>query len=117
MCGLGWLSAAPGDGSKVASGSGDKALKVWSGASLELLAEKQGAHGGWISSVAFSGDGSKVASGSMDKALKVWDASSLVPLCVFYAPSPITAVAMHERRLVAGSDRGDLHHLELYLEA
>ena len=58
-----------------------------------------------------------MASGSDDEALKVWDASSLVPLCVFYAPSRIMAVAMHERRLVAGSDRGELHHLELYLEA
>ena len=50
-------------------------------ASLELKAEKQSAHSGWVISVAFSPDGKTIVSGSEDNALKVWDAgaSALTP--------------------------------------
>jgi len=46
-------------------------------ASLELKAEKQSAHSGWVRSVAFSPDGSTIVSGSNDKTIKVWDAGTL----------------------------------------
>ena len=51
-------------------------------ASLELKAEKQSAHSGSVSSVAFSPDGKNIVSGSYDQTLKVWDAgaSVLIPL-------------------------------------
>ena len=41
---------------------------------LELKAEKQGAHSGNILSVGFSPDGTTIVSGSGDKTIKVWDA-------------------------------------------
>ena len=43
-------------------------------ASLELKAEKQGAHSSQVLSVAFSPDGKTIVSGSVDKTIKVWDA-------------------------------------------
>ena len=48
-------------------------------ASLELKAEKQSAHSGWVTScsVAFSPDGKTIVSGSSDKTIKVWDAGVL----------------------------------------
>ena len=51
-------------------------------ASLELKAEKQSAHSGDVTSVAFSPDGKTIVSGSCDKTIKVWDAgvSALTPL-------------------------------------
>ena len=51
-------------------------------ASLELKAEKQSAHSGKVTSVAFNHDGTKIVSGSNDKTIKVWDAgvSALTPL-------------------------------------
>ena len=43
-------------------------------ASLELKAEKQSAHSGYVTSVAFSPDGKTIVSGSWDQTIKVWDA-------------------------------------------
>ena len=50
-------------------------------ASLELKAEKQGAHSYGVTSVAFSPDGKTIVSGSADQTIKVWDAgvSALTP--------------------------------------
>ena len=45
-------------------------------ASLELKAEKQGAHSRDVNSVAFSPDGKTIVSGSDDRTLKVWDAGT-----------------------------------------
>ena len=41
---------------------------------MELKAEKQSAHSGFVLSVAFSPDGKTIVSGSYDKTIKVWDA-------------------------------------------
>ena len=46
-------------------------------ASLELKAEKQGAHSSYVRSVAFSPDGTTIVSGSDDDLIKVWDSGVL----------------------------------------
>jgi len=38
-----------------------------------MVSEKTNAHGGYITSVAFSPDGTKIVSGSDDRTIKVWD--------------------------------------------
>ena len=43
---------------------------------LELQAEKQGAHSDEINAVAFSPDGKTIVSGSKDKTIKVWELTS-----------------------------------------
>ena len=52
---------------------------VLAAASLQLKAEKQSAHSGYVLSVAFSPDGKTIVSGSSDQTLKVWDAGT--PAC------------------------------------
>ncbi|KAL2885567.1 Vegetative incompatibility protein HET-E-1 [Ceratocystis lukuohia] len=63
------------DGQRLASGSGDKTVKIWdatSGACLHTLA----GHGYPVNSVVFSNDGQRLASGSGDSTVKIWDATS-----------------------------------------
>ena len=43
-------------------------------ATLELMGEKENAHGNFVNSVAFSPDGKTIVSGSEDQTIKVWDA-------------------------------------------
>ena len=68
------MSFSP-DGTKVASGSGDKTVKLWDVTSGECLQTLEG-HSDCVTSVSFSPDGTKVASGSDDKTVKLWDVTS-----------------------------------------
>jgi len=125
------------------SGGASGTLKVWDAASLALVAEKSSAHSDYINSVAFSPDGTKIVSGSDDKTLKVWSADTLHLLeerrgdgasfdtsgnvaerdgstlrlreggGAFYAPSPISSVAVKWPRIVAGAQSGELYHIEV----
>ena len=63
------------DGRTMASGSGDKTVKLWDVQSRAELATLKG-HGDAVWSVAFSPDGRTVASGSGDKTVKLWDVQS-----------------------------------------
>ena len=60
------------DGTKVASGSGDKTVKLWDVTSGECLQTLEG-HSKCLLSVSFSPDGTKVASGSSDMTIKIWE--------------------------------------------
>jgi hypothetical protein len=63
------------DGTRIASGSADKTLKVWDAKTGQDLLSLKG-HTDSVNAVSFSPDGSRIASGSFDKTLKVWDAKT-----------------------------------------
>ncbi|WAO93446.1 Vegetative incompatibility protein HET-E-1 [Fusarium falciforme] len=63
------------DGQRLASGSGDRTVKVWDAATGACIRTLEG-HGGWVTSVAFSADDQRLASGSIDWTVKVWDAAT-----------------------------------------
>ena len=70
-----WSVSFSPDGTKVASGSVDKTVKLWDVTSGSCLQTLEG-HSSSVHSVSFSPDGTKVASGSWDKTVKLWDVTS-----------------------------------------
>jgi WD40 repeat protein len=69
------------DGSRVASGSDDKTVRVWDVQTGQCEHTLEG-HSDLVRIVVFSPDGLRVASGSDDNTVRVWDvASTTVLLC------------------------------------
>jgi WD40 repeat protein len=60
------------DGNRIVSGSYDNKIKIWDGATGELLKTLEG-HSGEVSSVAWNYEGSKILSGSSDRTIRIWD--------------------------------------------
>ena len=60
------------DGTKIASGSVDKTVKLWDVTSGECLQTLEG-HSNWVFSLSFSPDGTKLASGSSDQMVTLWE--------------------------------------------
>jgi len=78
---------------KLASGSEDKTVRVWSGTTGQLLWTVD-AHKDGIMAVAFSSDAKKLASASKDKTVKLWDVSTAKELVTLVGhKSEVWAVA------------------------
>jgi WD40 repeat protein len=63
------------NGKTLASGSGDRTVKLWDIATGKLLSSLWG-HTGGVYTVAWSPDGKTLASGSDDRTVKLWDAAA-----------------------------------------
>ncbi|WP_414624789.1 AAA-like domain-containing protein, partial [Calothrix sp. CCY 0018] len=63
------------DGKTLASGNGDKTIKLWNISSGKIISTLNG-HQDTVLSVAFSPDGKTLATGSVDKTIKLWNISS-----------------------------------------
>jgi WD40 repeat protein len=95
------------DGQLVASGSGDRAVKVWEAATGRLIANCTG-HTASVDSVAFSPDGHRVASGDQGR-VRVWEAATgrLIADCtgpIFWVSS--MAFSLDGHRVASGASEG-----------
>ena len=61
------------DGTRLTTGSGDKAVRVWDTASGRHLLEVR--HGTFVTAVALSPDGTRLAAGNGGKAVRTWSAA------------------------------------------
>ena len=68
------------DGTLVAAGSLDTAVRVWDVQTGKLVEQLEG-HGDSIYSVAFTPDGRGLVSGSLDRTLKYWDMQNAAEHC------------------------------------
>jgi WD40 repeat protein len=61
------------DGSRIASASYDRTVKVWDARTgAEVLALR--GHTNWVNAVSYSPDGARIATASLDRTVKIWDA-------------------------------------------
>ncbi|KAG1904384.1 uncharacterized protein F5891DRAFT_1275928 [Suillus fuscotomentosus] len=68
------------DGTRIASGSYDKTVRLWNAATGEPLGEPLKGHTRAVLTVLFSPDGTRIASGSDDKTVRLWNAATGEPL-------------------------------------
>ncbi|EJC98397.1 WD40 repeat-like protein [Fomitiporia mediterranea MF3/22] len=64
------------DGSRVASGSLDKTVRVWDAEIGRIISDPFEGHTEWVRSVTFSPNGVRITSGSDDKMVRIWDIQS-----------------------------------------
>ena len=98
------------DGTRLASGSTDKTVRLWDTTKTDEWMTLQ-KHTGWTNVLAFSPDGKMLASGSTDKTVQLWDTTTGEPVATLTGHlNGITALAFSpdSTTLASGSADGTI---------
>jgi hypothetical protein len=115
------------DGTKIVSGSDDKTIKVWDAGAPNLIQNLihhplgpslcPPSHPFVLPAGTFELLETRTGDAAIDKGGEVAERDGptlrLKEGGAFYAPSPLSCVAVHWPRLVAGAQSGELYHLEV----
>ena len=96
------------DGSRLLSGSGDGAVRVWDAATGDELKSAAG-HRRGVTAVAYSPDGALFASASSDRTIRVWDARDGIEVAVLRGHNrEVNSIAFRPDglRIVSASEDG-----------
>jgi WD40 repeat protein len=106
--------AISADGRRAVSGGADKTVRMWDLDTGTLLLTLLG-HTRWVADVAISADGRRAVSGGLEGVVLVWDLEQRTELASFTSDAGITALAAAPSctRLIAGTEDGPVHFLEL----
>lgn len=68
------------DGALLATGGGDRTVRLWDPRTRTPIGEPFRGHTGWVRSVAFSPDGTLLATASGDRTVRLWDPHARTPI-------------------------------------
>ncbi|MBI1747734.1 MAG: hypothetical protein HYR55_14270 [Acidobacteria bacterium] len=93
------------DGRRLASASWDETLKIWDGATYQVISTLR--HGSGVLSVSWSSDNKRILAGSY-KEIKVWNGDNYRELAAISTPDAVLAAAWSPdgRQIVSGSTDG-----------
>ena len=95
------------DGTMIASGSGDRTVKLWDVATQREIATLE-AHRNVVYSVVFSPDGTMIASGSDDNTVRLWDVATQREIATLTGHTGgVTSVAFSPDGTMIASGSGD----------
>ena len=94
------------DGTRLASGSRDKTVRLWDINTHESMSLQK--HTGWTNVLAFSPNGKMLASGSVDKTVQLWNTTTGEPLATLTGhANGITALAFSDDGTTLASASAD----------
>jgi WD40 repeat protein len=111
-----WSVAFSPDGTRLASCSNDRTVRLWDVASGQETARLAG-HGEPVRSVAFSPDSTRLASGSDDDTMRLWDVASGKQVAAAAVDSEVLCVAFSAAGwfVAVGLRTGDVAVFEVVL--